>query len=220
MEKVSVLASGGLDSSVLIAKLAADAEVHPIYVRCGLAWEDAELAVLRLFIDALKKPNVTPVIELSAPAAALYGDHWSVTGKGVPAADEPDENTYLPGRNILLISLAAIWGSTHGVSRIAIGSLGGNPFPDATTEFFESFGRDLSTGIESQGCHRGTAKRLSQGRPDQGFQGPAVAIDSNLHGARWLDSLRPMQQMFRAPAGLSQSRRRRSHRISQLVVSH
>jgi len=122
--------------------------VHPIYVRCGLAWEDAELAVLRLFIDALKKPNVTAVIELSAPAAALYGDHWSVTGKGVPAADEPDENTYLPGRNILLISLAAIWGSTHGVSRIAIGSLGGNPFPDATTEFFESFGRDLSMGLD------------------------------------------------------------------------
>ena len=87
------------------------------------------------------------MIELSAPAAALYGDHWSVTGKGVPAADEPDENTYLPGRNILLISLAAIWGSTHGISRIAIGSLGGNPFPDATTEFFESFGRDLSIGL-------------------------------------------------------------------------
>src|SRR5208283_943066 len=147
VEKVSVLASGGLDSSVLIAKLAADAEVHPIYVRCGLAWEDAELAVLRSFIDALKKPNVTAVIELSAPAAALYGDHWSVTGKGVPAADEPDENTYLPGRNILLISLAAIWGSTHGVSRIAIGSLGGNPFSDATPEFFESFARALSMGL-------------------------------------------------------------------------
>jgi 7-cyano-7-deazaguanine synthase len=148
VEKVSVLASGGLDSSVLIAKLAPDAEVHPIYVRCGLAWEDAELAVLRLFVDALNKPNVTRVTELSAPAAALYGDHWSVTGKGVPAADEPDENTYLPGRNILLISLAAIWGSTHGISRIAIGSLGGNPFPDATAEFFDSFGRDLSMGLD------------------------------------------------------------------------
>jgi len=65
---------------------------------------------------------------LSAPASVLYGDHWSVTGARVPGADEPDENTYLPGRNILLISLAAIWCSTHTVSRIAIGSLGGNPF--------------------------------------------------------------------------------------------
>ena len=78
-----------------------------------------------------------PTTVLSAPTAVLYGDHWSVRARA-SAADEPDENTYLPGRNILLISLAAIWGSTHGVSRIAIGSLGGNPFPDATPEFFET----------------------------------------------------------------------------------
>lgn len=150
MDKVAVLASGGLDSSVLIAKLAADAEVYPLYVRCSFKWEEAELAVLRLFIDALKNERVKGTIELSAPAAALYGNHWSVTGERVPAADEPDENTYLPGRNILLISLAAIWCSTHGVTRIAIGSLGGNPFPDAKPEFFESFGRDLSVGLNHQ----------------------------------------------------------------------
>jgi 7-cyano-7-deazaguanine synthase len=147
VEKISVLASGGLDSSVLIAKLAADAEVYPIYVRCGFLWEDTELQFLESFLDALHHPSVTPTTVLSAPTAALYGDHWSVTGESVPAADEPDENTYLPGRNILLISLAAIWGSTHGVSRIAIGSLGGNPFPDATPEFFDSFAKALSLGL-------------------------------------------------------------------------
>jgi 7-cyano-7-deazaguanine synthase len=147
LEKISVLASGGLDSSVLIAKLAAGAEVYPIYVRCGFAWEDMELEGLQSFLDALHNRNVMPTTVLSAPASVLYGDHWSVTGARVPAADEPDENTYLPGRNILLISLAAIWCSTHGVSRIAIGSLGGNPFPDATAEFFESFARVLSTGL-------------------------------------------------------------------------
>jgi 7-cyano-7-deazaguanine synthase len=70
-----------------------------------------------------------------------------VTGAEVPAADEPDENTYLPGRNILLISLAAIWANTHEVSRVAIGSLGGNPFPDASPQFFEAFGHVLSTGL-------------------------------------------------------------------------
>jgi 7-cyano-7-deazaguanine synthase len=53
----------------------------------------------------------------------------------------------LPGRNILLISLAAVWGSTHDVSRVAIGSLGGNPFPDASPQFFETFGQVLGTGL-------------------------------------------------------------------------
>jgi len=150
VEKISVLASGGLDSSVLIAKLAADAEVYPIYVRCGFAWEEMELNGLRSFLAALHNPNVMPLTVLFAPTAVLYGDHWSVTGARVPGADEPDENTYLPGRNILLISLAAIWGSTHGVSRIAIGSLGGNPFSDATPEFFASFASALSMGLGHQ----------------------------------------------------------------------
>jgi 7-cyano-7-deazaguanine synthase len=147
VDKVAVLASGGLDSSVLIAKLAIDAEIFPIYVRCGFAWEEVELRFLRSFLDTTHNTNVKEITMLSAPAAPLYGNHWSVTGARVPAADEPDENTYLPGRNILLISLAAIWCSTHGVSRIAIGSLGSNPFPDAIPEFFESFARGLSMGL-------------------------------------------------------------------------
>jgi 7-cyano-7-deazaguanine synthase len=147
LEKISVLASGGLDSSVLIAKLATGAEVYPVYVRCGFAWEDMELEGLQSFLDALHSRNVRPTTVLTAPVSVLYGDHWSVTGARVPAADEPDENTYLPGRNILMISLAAIWCSTHTVSRIAIGSLGGNPFPDATPEFFDTFARVLSKGL-------------------------------------------------------------------------
>jgi 7-cyano-7-deazaguanine synthase len=147
VEKISVLASGGLDSAVLIAKLAAGAEVYPLYVRCGFAWEDTELVGLQSFLEALHNAHVMPPTVLSAPIAVLYGNHWSVTGASVPAAAEPDENTYLPGRNILLISLAAIWGSTHGVSRVAIGSLGGNPFSDATPEFFDAFARALSMGL-------------------------------------------------------------------------
>jgi 7-cyano-7-deazaguanine synthase len=147
LDKISVLASGGLDSSVLIAKLATAAEVYPIYVRCGFAWEAMELDGLQSFLDALHNPNVMPITVLSAPTDVLYGDHWSVSGASVPGADEPDENTYLPGRNIILIALAAVWGSTHGVSRIAIGSLGGNPFSDATPEFFESFAGGLSMGL-------------------------------------------------------------------------
>jgi len=147
LDKVSVLASGGLDSSVLIAKLATGAEVYPIYVRCGFAWEEMELDGLQSFLDALGNLNVMPTTVLSVPSDVLYGDHWSVSGASVPGADEPDENTYLPGRNIILIALAAVWGSTHGVSRIAIGSLGGNPFSDATPEFFDSFARALSMGL-------------------------------------------------------------------------
>jgi 7-cyano-7-deazaguanine synthase len=118
LERIAILTSGGLDSSVLLAEEAKTAEVYPIYVRCGLAWEDAERKALDAFLNALTSPNVKPVTTLSAPVRAMYGDHWSVGADGVPGADEPDTSVFLPGRNILLIGLAAVWCSTHNVFRI------------------------------------------------------------------------------------------------------
>src|SRR5260221_704744 len=44
--------------------------------------------------------------------------------------------------------MASVWCATHGVSRIAVGSLGGNPFPDATPTFFENFANSLSIGLD------------------------------------------------------------------------
>jgi 7-cyano-7-deazaguanine synthase len=147
MEKVAVLASGGLDSSVLIAELATSAEIYPIYVEWGLQWEVMELEALKSFLASLKNPTVKPLTILSIPIASIYGDHWSLTGKNVPGAEEPDAAVFLPGRNILLIGLAAVWCAMHDVKRIAIGSLGGNPFPDATPEFFQSYTSILSMGL-------------------------------------------------------------------------
>lgn len=150
MSRIAVLASGGLDSSVLVADQARNAEVFPIYVQWGLAWEATEREALQSFLAALGSAGVMPLTVLSVPIGAMYGDHWSLTGKGVPALGEPDSSVFLPGRNILLIGLAAVWCSTHDVSRIAIGSLDGNPFPDATPEFFRDFTRVLSIGLGHQ----------------------------------------------------------------------
>jgi 7-cyano-7-deazaguanine synthase len=148
VDRIAVLTSGGLDSSVLLAEQAKTAQVYPIYVRCGLAWEDAERKALDAFLNALNDPNVKPVTTLSAPVRAMYGDHWSVGADGVPGADEPDTSVFLPGRNILLIGLASVWCSTHNVFRLAIGSLAGNPFPDATPDFFQKFAAALTSGLD------------------------------------------------------------------------
>lgn len=147
MAGVAVLASGGLDSCVLLAEMAAGTPVYPIYVKQGLAWEGAERQALQAFLKALGNPNIQPLHELSVPVRELYGDHWSVTGRGVPGAHQPDEDVFLPGRNIMLIGLAAVWCSIHDVHRIAIGTLGGNPFPDATPQFFANLAEVLSSGL-------------------------------------------------------------------------
>ncbi len=147
MDRIAVLSSGGLDSCVLLAEEAKTAEVYPIYVRCGLAWEEMEREALGVFLRALNHPHVKAITTLSAPIETMYGSHWSVSGDTVPGAEESDSSVYLPGRNILLIGLAAIWCSTHDVSKIAIGSLAGNPFSDATPKFFSDFASALSSGL-------------------------------------------------------------------------
>src|SRR6266566_4579313 len=59
---VAVLASGGLDSAILVAELLRQGRVvHPIYVRFGLAWEPTEEAHLRRFLDTLKRPSPEPL---------------------------------------------------------------------------------------------------------------------------------------------------------------
>ena len=148
MSGTAVLASGGLDSSVLLAETAARGPVHPIYVRAGLPWEDEEVAALRAFAEALATTGapVRPVVELSVDARSLYGDHWSLNG-AVPGYEAPDEAVYLPGRNLMLIGLAAVWCSTHDVGAIALGTLAGNPFADATAEFFTGYAGLLSTAL-------------------------------------------------------------------------
>ena len=147
----AVLASGGMDSSILLAKEAENSIVHPIYVETGIPWEWAEKKMLRDFIAKLENANVKPVTALSLPVKTLYGQaHWTMSGETVPGYDEPDETVYIPGRNIILITLAAIWCSLNGVHRIVLGSLAGNPFPDATPEFFRNIASANSMGLNHE----------------------------------------------------------------------
>lgn len=150
MDRVAVLASGGLDSAVLLADFGRESTVFPVYVEAGLSWETAEKQALEAFLAALDRPNVQPMTTLELPARNLYGEHWSTTGEGVPAYQAPDSAVYLPGRNVLLIGLTAVWCALNNVSAIAIASLDENPFPDATPRFFEEYGRLLSGALSHQ----------------------------------------------------------------------
>lgn len=134
---VCVLVSGGLDSCVLVAELAKQyRKVYPVYVRQGLVWERAELRHLRRYLRATR---IGALAVLDLPVVDLYGKHWSTTGRRVPGANTRDEAVCLPGRNLMLLSKAAVFSKLHDIPTIAIGTLGHNPFPDATPEFFRDF---------------------------------------------------------------------------------
>jgi 7-cyano-7-deazaguanine synthase len=145
---LAVLISGGLDSAILLGEaVRRQTTVHPIYVRTGLHWEPDELAHLQRYLAALGAPNLRALCILDEPVGDLYGPHWSLTGENVPGADTPDEAVFLPGRNVLLLGKALIWCHLHNVPALALGTLGSNPFPDATPAFFDGFARLVGDAV-------------------------------------------------------------------------
>ena len=152
MTQTAVLISAGLDSAVLAASEARSSRVHPIYVSAGMAWEPEELAALEHLLLSPAFATLAPLARLTFTVRDLYPPtHWALRGEP-PAFDTPDEDVYLTGRNIILLTKAAIYCVRHGIARIALGPLAGNPFPDATPEFFDSMARALSLGLTESIC--------------------------------------------------------------------
>jgi 7-cyano-7-deazaguanine synthase len=106
-------------------------------VRCGLRWESAEIHWLRRFIDQLPGRRLRPLVELGVAASPLYGEHWAFRGP-VPGARTEDAAVYLPGRNLLLLTLAGVYCVERGISDLYLGVLDGNPFADSRPTFFRS----------------------------------------------------------------------------------
>lgn len=146
--KVCVLMSGGADSAVMLWKVAQEAKAVPVYVRNGLHWEDTEIEYARRFVNSLDIDNYLKVLNL--PVDDIYPETWWLTGEGVPDEDSDDEEVELPGRNILLLSKTSVFCSLNGINEIAHGTLGSNPFPDSTDDFFYRAEEMLSEGLDHE----------------------------------------------------------------------
>lgn len=144
-----VLLSGGLDSAVLAAHEAQSTGVLPVYVSVGLAWEEAEVAMIeRLLAWPAYAENVGPLSRMSFTMRDVYSPtHWAIRGVP-PAYDTPDEDVYLAGRNLVLLTKAGVVASKMKAHRIALGPLAGNPFPDARPEFFGAMSQAMSLGLD------------------------------------------------------------------------
>ncbi|MFZ4646895.1 MAG: 7-cyano-7-deazaguanine synthase [Gemmataceae bacterium] len=171
----AVLISGGLDSAILAGLWARERIIQPIYVHCGLFWEQEEITHCRLFLEAISSPHVLPLIELHQPANDLYGAHWSLSGTNVPGHDTPDEAVFLPGRNVLLLAKALLLCHLRGIGRLGLAPLGSNPFPDATPLFFQTLSSTVNMAVNGNVSvelpfldkHKVDVMRLGMGMPLQ-----------------------------------------------------
>jgi 7-cyano-7-deazaguanine synthase len=156
-KRAAVLFSAGLDSAVLLADALAEARLAPeasakvaaIYISVGFAWEEEERAMAaRLFASAPFAGAMEPPVTLSFDMRDVFPPtHWAVRGQP-PAFDTPDEDVYLDGRNVILLAKAAVYlAHARTPARLLLGTLAGNPFPDATPAFFDATSRALSLGL-------------------------------------------------------------------------
>ena len=137
--------------STALAEEAATGEVQPIYVSVGLAWEHAEQAMVARFLGSgplrARGNRIRRLVSLSVDMRDVYAaTHWAMRGKP-PAYHTPDEDVYLPGRNVILLGKASVFCAASGIERVALGTLAHNPFPDATPQFRSAMAQALSLGL-------------------------------------------------------------------------
>jgi len=151
MSRRAVTLVSGADSEVLVAEMLARGwTVLPLYVRCGFRWEETELARLRPALKSLRGKRLGPLAVLRAPMRPVMKGHWSVTGRGVPNAKAAWDSVYLPGRNMVLLTEAWLHAAAQGADAVAIGTLKGNPFPDATPAFRAAAEKALNLGFATK----------------------------------------------------------------------
>lgn len=147
--RLCVLVSGGIESAALVVHLLRRGKaVYPVYVRSGYRWEKAELYWLRRFLAAIAARRLKPLACLHVPAREFSRPgHWGFTGRAVPGAGSSDKAVYLPGRNLMLLCSAAVFCARKDIDAVALGTLSGNPFLDASPAFFSSLERALTNGF-------------------------------------------------------------------------
>lgn len=133
---VAVLVSGGVESACMLAEALKTYErVYPIYIRKGLNWEKTELASLRQLLSVLKADGLAKLAVLEVPVKPIYQHHWGLSPFGTPGSRAPDRAVFLPGRNLLLLSVAGLFCAIRRIPSLWIGILKGNPFQDARSGF-------------------------------------------------------------------------------------
>ncbi len=152
-----VLLSGGMDSATCLAKAVDEGfDVHALSFRYGQRHE-IELDMARYQAQAFSVKEHRVLTMDFAPIAPS-----ALTGLGeVPKDKLPDgiPNTYVPGRNMVFLSLGVAWAEVLGASHLFVGvnQVDYSGYPDCRGDFIEAFERmaNLATkaGVEGKKLH-------------------------------------------------------------------
>jgi hypothetical protein len=217
----AVLASGGLDSMVLLADEAARGEVQPIYVSSGWRGNPPNATSSR---GGWRTTPVTPGLWCLSPSTCGMCTRRRIGPYrgGRRRITRPTRTCTCRAGTSCLLGKAAVYCAVAGISRLLIGTLAHNPFPDATPASRRT-GRcavarpgppsDHRRAVRGRGQSRGHPPRHRARRP--------VRTDPVVHESRGVrprrpdhpSTLRRVQQVPRAPRCVRRSGHRRPHPI-------
>jgi len=150
MPKAVVLLSGGLDSTVTLACSVNDGnESIALSFRYGQR-HSRELDSARAVADHYGIEHKVIDLDMSSFRSSLIGGHGEVEkdrkdiGKDIP-------DTYVPARNIIMLSVAAGLCESMGASSVYIGanSVDYSGYPDCRKEFFAAFEDMIKAGTKA-----------------------------------------------------------------------
>lgn len=139
--KTVLLLSGGLDSAALLYRLRADGhEVLPLSVDYGQRHHRELQAArslaggLRLSLAVVHAPHLAPLL-----AASALTDPGVELPRGLPADDPAQAATVVPGRNLILIALAAGYAVARDADAVAFAANASDAeiYPDCRTAFID-----------------------------------------------------------------------------------
>jgi 7-cyano-7-deazaguanine synthase len=154
-----VLLSGGLDSSVALAVAIADGyDIHALTIEYGQR-HNREVEAARSMARHYGVDHKVVRVDLSAFGGSALTD----VSTRVPTDTPPGEigksipSTYVPGRNIIFISMALAWAEALDADAVIIGAnaVDYSGYPDCRPEFIEAMQR-----VADAGTRRGV-----EGRP-------------------------------------------------------
>jgi len=158
-KKAVVLLSGGIDSAVAsaIAKKAG-------YQLFGLTFDYGQRH--RIEIESAKKVAghlkffrhiIFPLPLAQFGGSALLGDQEVPKARTDQEIQTAIPSTYVPGRNLIFLSIAVAWAETIGSDTVVIGAhtIDYSGYPDCRPEFIESFEKTANRATKA-----GAEKRL------------------------------------------------------------
>lgn len=152
MKRAVVLLSGGLDSTTVLAMAIADG-----YTPLGLSFiygqrHARELDSARAVADYYGVAHQVTALDMSMFDSSLIQRGQQIpAGRGLQEMDQDIPSTYVPARNLIMLSVAAGLCESIAGERIYIGAnvVDYSGYPDCRPEFFHAFEEVLRKGTKA-----------------------------------------------------------------------